>query len=260
MNRKAAAVSIFFLIFIFPICAEPLRSLDEIFPHLTQNQKRQVLSGEGLKRSFVKNNTPFLTPSADLGINLSSIVMEKQPSHIIETLVVVPYNGKELNRLDVYNAVGRIKKLKDYLYFSAAQNKNILIFKETTRLESGTKRTPISDPPRSYILPSSETVYLRFDDASYGTLYLRGDVSASPHGITYNMTNFAAVRFLIFTIMKAEKFSAIVYIEPVREGILVYGISGIDIPGFISGRYDVSSDIEKRLTVLVNWLSDGLGR
>jgi len=72
------------------------------------------------------------------------------------------------------------------------------------------------------------------------------------------MTNFEAVRFLFFNIVKAEEFSAVVYIEPVREGMLVYGIAGIDLPGFIAGLINVPVEIEKRLTVLISWLSDGL--
>lgn len=260
MNKRIAGLLLFVFILIPPLRAQTLRSLDEIFPGLSQNQKRTAMSSEGLKRSFEKASSPLLIPAPGLGIDLVSVVMAKQPSHLIEALVVVPYNSRELGRLDAYNAIGRIKNLKDHLYFSSAQNRNIVIFKDTTRLESDKKRTPVSDPPPSYILPRSETVYLRFDDATFGSLFIRGDVSVSPYGITYNMTNFAAVRFLIFTIMKAEKFSAIVYIEPVREGILVYGMSGIEIPAFIAGRLDVSSDIEKRLTVLVNWLADGLGR
>ena len=258
-NRRVGLLlgGLLFLTFALPLCAEP-RSFEEIFPNLTQNQKKTALSSDGLKRSFRKNSHPALTPAPNLGIDLAGTVMEKQPSHIIEALVVVPYNGKELDRLDAYNAIGRIKNIKNHFYFNAAENKNIVIFKDTTRLESAQKRNPVPDPPPALRLPSSETVYLRFDDANFGNLYIQGDVSISPYGITYNMTNFVPVRFLVFTIMKAEKFSAVVYIEPVIEGILVYGMSGIDLPGFIAGRLNVSSDIEKRLTVLVNWLTDGL--
>ena len=244
--------------FLSPLCAQPLRSFDAIFPGLTPGEKRSVFSIEGVKRSFGKNDTPRLIPTPDSGIDLLSIVMEKRPSHLIEALLVIPYSSRKLDMLDAYNAIGRIGNVQDHLYFSRTQNRDIVVFKETTRLESAQKRNSIPDPPHAFALPSSETMYLRFEDANYGTLYLRGDISLGPYGITYNLTNFEAVRFLIFTVMKAEKFSAAAYIEPVEEGMLVYGMAGIDIPGFIAGLINIPSEIEKRLAVLIHWLTDGL--
>ena len=244
--------------FLSPLCAQSHRSFDAIFPGLSIGEKRSVFGIEGVKRSFGKNDSPRLIPSPDSGIDLFNVIMEKNPSHLIEALLVIPYSNRKLDTLDAYNAVGRIKNVKDHLYFSRSQNRDIVIFRETTRLESAQNRNPVPDPPPAFALPSSEIMYLRFEDASYGTLYLRGDLSTSPYGITYYLTNFEAVRFLIFTVMKAEKFSAVAYIEPVEEGMLVYGMAGIDMPGFISSLINIPSEIERRLTVLIHWLTDGL--
>ena len=258
--RKFAGVSLFLflLVFTFPLFSQSLRSLDDIFPGLTQSQKENVFTNAGFKRTFEKNDSPRLTPSPNSGVNLVDAVLDKSPSHLVEILLVVPYNEKALDRLDIYNAIGRINNIKDHLYFSRERQKNIVIFRETTRLTSATNRNPVSDPPPATVLPSSETMYLRFDDPNFGSLYIRGDISISRNGITCNMTNFEPVRFLVFTIMKAEKFSTIVYIEPVSEGILIYGMAGIYIPGVVAGLINVPYEVEKRLTVLVNWVIDGL--
>lgn len=258
--RKTAGVCPFFFAFVFlsSLCAQPARSINVIFPSLTQSEKNSVFSNEGLKHSFQKNDSVLLTPAANSGVDIISIVMERNPSYLVELLLVIPYSERELDMLDAYNAISRIKNIRDHLYFSGAQNRGSVIFKETTRLESATRRTPIPDPPFSTVLPSSETMFLRFDDTNFGYLYIRGDVYTNRHGLIYNMTNFEAVRFLFFNIVKAEKFSAVVYIEPVIEGMLVYGVAGIDLPGFIASLINIPLEIEKRLIVLIGWLTDGL--
>ena len=243
---------------VFSAEAVPTRSLDEIFPSLTRAQRRRVLTSAGLKFSFEKDGSPNLKPAGDSGIDLLGSVMEKKPSHIIEALVVVPYGGRELDMLDAYNALGRISNIKDHSV--SVGGREINIFKETTRLENAKKIKAISDPPPAAILPLSETMYLRFEDAYFGDLFIRGDVSVSAYGITYNMTNFKTVRYFLLPIMKAETFSAIIYLEPVEEGILVYSMSGIYIPGFVADKVNLTPNINIRISALINWIIDGLGK
>jgi hypothetical protein len=90
-----------------------IRSFEEVFPGLSSLQKRVVMSRMGLRNSFDKDSSPILIPASDSGINLLNYVMAKKPSHIVEALVVVPYNERELDMVDVYNALGRIKNIKD---------------------------------------------------------------------------------------------------------------------------------------------------
>jgi hypothetical protein len=232
------------------------RSFDEIFPGFTQNQKAVIMSGSGVRYAFEKDGFPILIPAPDSGIDLLSSVMSKKPSHIIEALVVLPYNKRELDMLDVYNALREIKNIKDQTI--SAGGRNINIFTETTRLESAQNRKPISDPPPADMLPYSETMYLCFTDQFIGALYLRGDISISLYGITYSMTNFRDVSYSIFRIMKAERFSAIIYLEPVKEGVLVYSMSGLYLPGFIANRVNLTPNMNVRIRVLVNWIADGL--
>jgi hypothetical protein len=232
------------------------RSFNEIFPGFTESQRIGVMTNTGLRYAFEKDGTPSLIPHPDSGIDLLSIVMSKKPSHIIEALVIVPYTKRELDMLDVYNSLREIRHIKDYTVNSGGNPINI--FKDTTRLDSAQSRKPISDPPPSNMLPYSETVYLCFTDLYMGALYLKGDISISVFGITYSMTNFRDVTYSIFRIMKAERFSAIIYLEPIKEGILVYSMSGLYIPGFIANRVNLTPNMNARIRILVNWITDGL--
>ncbi|GBU28029.1 hypothetical protein R84B8_01587 [Treponema sp. R8-4-B8] len=242
---------------VFQVPSFETRSFDEIFPNFSRSQKRFVMS-TGLRFAFEKNESPTLVPDPNSGVNLFNKVMSKKPSHIIEALVVVPYNKRELDMLDVYNALGRIKNIQNQVI--VVREKEYKLFTDTTRLESAQVRKPIPDPPPADTLPYSETMYLRLVDYSMGDFYLRGEITVSLYGITYNLTNFRDVSYSIFRIMKAEKFIAIVYLEPIKEGILIYSMSGLYIPNFVANRINLTSSMNYRITVLINWITEGLRR
>jgi len=243
---------------IFEVPVFNTRSLNEIFPDLSPRQRANVMSHVGVRYSFEKNESPALVPHPDSGIDLLHSVMAKRPSHIIEALIVVPYDKRELDMIDIYNALRNIKDIKDYAV--TVRGVEYKMFVDTTRLESAQNRKPVSDPPPSDKLPYSETIYLRFVDQYMGDLYLRGNISISLYGITYSLTNFRDVSYSIFRIMKAERFTAIIYLEPVKEGILIYSMSGLYIPGFISNRVNLTPSMNYRITVLISWITDGLRR
>ncbi|MDR0443125.1 MAG: hypothetical protein LBH44_06950 [Treponema sp.] len=246
------------LIFEVPRFIFEPRSFDALFPSFSQTQKASVFSNRGLRYSFEKDGSPALIPDPDSGIDILSSVMIKKPSHIIEVLVVVPYNERELEMLDLYNALGRIENIKDHSVHINGRDFNV--FTETTRLVSAKNRKAVSDPPPADMLPYSETMYLRFKEVYFGNLFLRGDISMSLYGITYSITNFTDVRFLLLPVMKAERFTAILYLEPVKEGVLIYCMSGLYIPGFIADRVNITPSVNSRIAVLLSWITEGLRR
>jgi len=243
---------------VFQVPSFETRSFDEIFPNYSQGQKKFIMNSVGLRFAFEKDGSSLLVPDPNSGVNLLSKVMSKKPSHIVEALVVVPYNKRELDMLDVYNALGRIKNIQDQII--TVRGKDYKMFTETTRLESAQVRKPISDPPPVDTLPYSETMYLRLVDYYMGDFYLRGDISMGLYGITYSLTNFKDVSYSIFRIMKAEKFIAIIYLEPIKEGVLIYSMSGLYIPSFVANRINLSSSMNYRVTILINWIIEGLRR
>ena len=235
-----------------------LRSLDDVFPFLDAAQRSAVLSEEGIIRSTRKNEPLILFPAPFSGIDLKTSVMKSQPSYLAESLLVVPYSGRTLSKLDAYNALGRIRDLKGRLYDSFTRNTSIPLFEDATRIESTKKTNPINDPPPAASLPISETVFIRLKDVNFGNSYYRGEVSISSNGVTYNLTNFKSLSYLIFTVMKEEKFSAILYLEPLKEGMLVYSVAGADASDFIASKVHIPSAIEKRLAVFIGWIVDSL--
>ena len=235
-----------------------LRSFDDIFPGIGESQKNEAFSPGGIIRSLEKNEPMVLTPATDSGINLQGAVMRKNPSFLAESLLVIPYQGKVLDRLDAYNAIGRIRDLKGRLYSSHTRNAEVPLFEDATRLESAKKNNPIPDPQPADILPASETVFLRLKDINFGNTYYRGEMTTSPYGVTYSLSNYRNITYLLFTVMKEERFSAILYMEPLAEGMMIYSVAGTDTSNFIASKIDIPSAISKRLAVFIGWINDGL--
>jgi len=233
------------------------RSFGEIFPTLSARQRNVAMGSYGLRHSLEKHETPTLLPAANSGINLYSSVMRKDPSHIIEALIVVPHTQRGLDLVDIYNTLGRIERIKDQRT-TLRGGEVISIFKDTTRLNNPTNRRAIPDPPPADMFPFSETMYLRFTDNYIGNVYLRGDLTVGSHGMTYNLTNFRNINFSIFTIMRAERVSIILYIEPVKEGILIYSMTGIFLPDFIINRVNLTPNMNIRINSLLRWITEGL--
>ena len=233
------------------------RSFDDIFPGFTQRQKTALMSRSGTRNFYNRDETPILIPNAASGIDLLSNEKLKNSTRIVEALALIPYSERELDMLDIYNALGRVEHLKDQkIPLNNGQYRDI--FTETTRLESAQNKKPVPDPLPANMLPYSETMYLRFKDPYIGDINIRGDIVMSLYGITYNLTNFTDVRFSFIRLMRSESASINIYLEPVKEGVLIYSISGYYLPDFIAKRINLDPSINNRITALINWIGEGL--
>ena len=238
--------------------AGSLRSLSELFPGLNENQKREIFSRDGIINSAEKNEAMIFIPAPGSGIDLISTVMRNNPSYLAESLLVIPHQSKVLSRLDAYNALSKVGDLKGRLYRSHTRNAEVPLFEDATRIESAQRDRPIPDPPLSTVLPQSETIYMRLRDVNFGNSFYKAEFSTGPYGLTYNLSNFRNLRYLVFTVMKEEKFSAILYMEPLAEGMMVYSVAGADASDFIASKIDIPSAISKRLSVFIAWISDNI--
>jgi hypothetical protein len=257
---------LFVFLFPYPACTETAlgeaakltRSFDELFPDIDKTRKKEAFGPDGLVYSKRINENLEFIPAAGSGIDLLTMIMKTNPSYITESLLVVPYEEKLFSRLDAYNSLGKVSDLKGRLYRSHTRNAEVPLFEDATRIESAQKNNPVPDPQPATELPRSETVFLRLKDVNFGNSFYRGDISVSQNGIIYSLTNFKNLSYLFFPVIKEEKFAAVLYMEPLDEGLLVYGMAGADASDFVANRIDIPSAINKRLAVFIGWIRDGL--
>ena len=267
---KSAAVSLFFCLLLFfapraalaqtSAAASPsLRSFNEVFPGISAERKKAIFSEEGLIRVLRGGQQVELIPASGSAVDLYSELMRRQHNFRAEMLIVIPHSPERLlDKLDAYNALGNVRDLGGRLYFSHTRQAMTPLFEEATRIESDRRTAAIPDPQPAHTLPNAETIFIRLRDTNFGNTFYRGEFSTNAYGIIYRLTNFRTIRFLFFPVLREENLSAVLYMEPLQEGMLVYVIAGADVSNFVAGRIDIPSAIAKRGEVFLQWVSDGL--
>lgn len=239
---------------------QPTRSFAEVFPGLSSAIREEAFSSGGYFKSYSK--APFSgiigSSSGKIDSHIIATVLNKNPSFLVESILVVPCAPGEYSLLDVYNALGKIRGLKGRLYHSHTRGETVPLFEDVTRIESAKRNVPVDDPAPASRIPASQTIYMRLKDANFGNSFYRGDIVLEQRGLRYTLSNNKSLTYFLIPVIKEEKFTAQLYIEPISEGILIYGLAGADVSDFISSRIDMASAISKRLAVIIDWLAEGI--
>jgi len=262
MRRKKTLLFIFILFyFCVPNTFAQPRLFNDIFPLINESIRSHIFSNEGYVRSSQRSGG-FVIFGNEQGNRLDpqivNFVLNRNPGYIVESVMIIQDTRRSTNLLDVYNALSNVRGLKGRLYNSHTRNRAVPLFEEATRIVSEKQTTAIPDPNPSQILPERETIYIRLKDINFGNTYYRGDIALIQNGLRYTLLNFRNLNYLFVPVIKEEKFIAQLYVEPIREGILIYSIAGADISDFVASKIDIDSAISKRLAVITAWAADGL--
>lgn len=261
MLKKLFLVLFIQLMCVFTIYAQ-VREFNDIFPRLGADERSEIFDGT----DFVKTNTKKTGfdimggNNTAVGINpeILNKVLNMDPGYLVESISIIPGKPEEVTLLDIYNALGKIRDLKGKLYSSYTRKQLVPLFEEATRITSEKNTTSIPDPPPSQSVPQEETVYIKLKDVNFGNSYYRAEVKLIQNGLCYTLTNFKSLSYVFVPVIKEGNFIALLYFEPIKEGILIYGFAGINISDFFASRIDVNSAISKRLGVITSWSADGI--
>ena len=235
-----------------------LRSFNDIFPSLSTDIRTSCFSENGYVSYNKKASGINLLANTSSGIDpqITNPVLNKNTGYVIETIKVIPMNSSNLTLLDIYNALGNIRGLRGILYNSSTRGRPTPLFEEAVRITSERQTTAIPDPPAATVLPASETIYMRLKDVNFGNTFYRAEVAPIQNGLRYSLTNFRNITYLFVNVIRQEQFIVQLYIEPIREGVLIYCVAGFDISDFASSRIQIESAITKRLGVITGWASN----
>jgi hypothetical protein len=257
LPKKNAAVLVF-LAFVLALPRAEARSFDDVFPGLGTERRAEVFTGDGVIRTLEKDENPEFFPAPSSGIDLSSRMLGNGYGYLAESLLVIPYTEKPSNVLDAYNALGKVRNLKGRLYHSFTRDADIPLFEDATRLEGARRSGAVADPPAALSVPAAETIYIKLKDVNFGNSYYKADIVPQGRGIICGLSNFRTITYLFFPVMKEGRFSALLYLEPLDEGMMVYSMAGAEVSDFIASKIDIPSAISKRLAVFLGWISDGI--
>lgn len=261
MQKKTAVVFFVFLLCVFNVCPDELRAFDEIFPNLGRDVRNASFSSAGFyKSSRITSGHNIIGRNAEIDPQITEIVLTKNPGFLVESILVIPPKQNKITILDIYNSLQNVRDLKGRLYYSETKKQTTPLFEDATRLKSEKQTTAIPDPPPASAVPQTETVYVRLKDVNFGNSFYRGDMALVQNGLRYSLTNFRHLTYLLVPVIKEGNFFAQLYIEPIREGVLIYSIAGADISDFFSSKIGMDSAISKRLGVITAWAADGIAR
>jgi hypothetical protein len=263
MIKKPVLFLLFLILILFPVIAQN-RSFNEIFPNLSPEIRAAAFSASGYFNS--SNRSRGFAVAGTMGgsaldTQIVNAVMGKNPGYLVESMRVIRGPGNapgSVTLLDVYNALGDIRGLKGRLYQSETRKQSVPLFEDATRLISDKKNTVIPDPPPARSVPPSETLYIRLKDANFGNSFYRGEMSLIQNGLLYRMSNYKNLTYLFIPVIREDKFTAQLYFEIINEGVLIYGLAGVDVSDFAASKVDMASAISKRLEVIISWVADGI--
>ncbi|MDR1142786.1 MAG: hypothetical protein LBK77_01050 [Spirochaetaceae bacterium] len=246
-----------FLVFTAASLPAQGRPFDQVFPGISAGQRAEAFSSGGYLYSGTAAKSLTIVPRTGGNITVNKRSLGENPGFFVEALRVIP--RKNITLLSIYNSLERIGDLKKHLYHSATKDRYVPLFEGSVRIEGPRKiRTLLPDPPTASILPSMETIYVRLTDANFGNCYYEISFTTNLRGILYRIQNFRTVTFGPIPVMRERTFTALLYIEPVEEGLAVYCLAGAEVSNFIAKHVDIPSALNKRMDVIIAWMLAGI--
>ncbi|MCL1991633.1 MAG: hypothetical protein FWG66_01625 [Spirochaetes bacterium] len=241
-----------------------MRAFDDVFPNLPAAARAAVFSPNGYFRFAAQADSPggfaVLGAAGSIDPEIVNSILAFGPSHLAQTLLVLPRQAGSTNLLHVYNALSEIGALEGRLYHSHRRGRYIPLFEEASRVDNDRRGNDIPDPPAAAAVPASETFYIRLRDVNFGNTFYRADVALAGNGLVYRMVNSRNMTYLFIPVIRAGNFTAQLYFEIIEEGVLIYGLSGVNVSNLHASMVDMGSAISRRLAVVIEWVTDGIQR
>ena len=221
----------------------------------------------GINRFYTSEEKAQLTPASAL----SSTVVEKANAVDytvgIESLYFIPKEkltdelldlSREEFLLNIYNTMRSISSLEGIEYYSASRERMRTLFSETWVIRGPDDKTRLPDPIVNSI-PKEDSVYIHQKDLTFGKNISEVVYRHEGNALSMSITNETTMRYMIFPLVKKGNMSMQMLILPVREGIVFYGLSSIDVLD-LKIFYDKMRDsFTNRLIALKDWFLDQVG-
>jgi len=248
-------------IFVFP----EERSFLDLYPTNESSILSQALSTDGILEITETNITADsfkYKPRLTVPLETQNILHKRTLGFLIESVKLIPVQRTDnsLTLESIAYSLQTIQRLKGRLYHSYTKNKDIPLFNNAYRIESVQSQRLIPDPVSRPMKIQNAEMFLLLDDANFGKSYYKATISQHDRGLMFTLTNIRRLNFGIFPVIGEQNLIVSLYIEPLKEGLFIYGIAGAEISKLISSQVHMPSAIRKRLDVFIDWLVDGLNQ
>jgi hypothetical protein len=230
------------------------RPLSALYPAL--DPAIIVGAARPLGYSAVVEGTPRLLPAGEAGAAVLRALEGRKSSFLVETLVIAKGVGAG-SKLELYDSMTRYRGLSGVTYRSKSQGEGTVLFSEVARISDPRKPQPLPDEAASS-LPERAQHFIRLKDANFGTCYYEVLLDTRGPGIALAMSNARPLSYLFVPVVGEGGLFCVFYVEPVSEGLLIYGISGGTVSGLAAKQVNLPSAVRKRAAAIAGWLASGL--
>jgi hypothetical protein len=244
---------------IFADVSEDL-TIEGLFPDTDETILQKARNG-GYSRSIKAASSTEMAAALTIkpagAINIDWNRFKGAPVNIIENLLLLK-NNKPVTKLDIYNALCKIRTLQGKEYFSSTRGRRTVLFEDASRVAGENNLKKQNDPPPAASIPSDETIFIMLKDVNFGNCYYRAEIKTHGGGILYSLTNFKNINYLFIPVIKTGNLIIQLYIESLDEGVLIYGLSCIAAANFADKQVDIPSAIQKRLDLIYEWIGSNI--
>ena len=239
-----------------------LAASDSILDYLSPEERSNLYSVGEISRYFFDEDKPeylfkttfsndFLNELSNLDITIG-----------VESLYFLKYNekfnGAGVTPLSIYNTLLSIRTMKDIEYYSQSRKKMRTLFTESYGISSMDDHKPLADPVVETI-PSITSRYLLQTDKTFGENIYETTYRSNGDIIWVNMINKTKMKYKFIPMVKPEKMSVNLFILPMEDGVLFYGVSAAETTSFLGLERAKKESFYNRIKAMYNWFSDQLG-
>lgn len=253
MMTKPGAIAV--LLFSFTLAADAWspKSVDTLY-------EEQIDLSEGNTTTEISDQVDELklVPEVEeLSGRVRSRIGELDARILVESVRQIPIEN--VSRADPEEeavVIGRILRavstMEGIEYYSESRGHYRTLFERSTRIENPENRRPLQDTQPDSI-PDREQMYVLQEDGTFGENVYNFEYESLESGMLLVMTNETRLSWGILPALGTNDLRLIFAAVPTKEGILFYGLAGVDIPTVLGMGNRIGISFENRVNALSDW-------
>lgn len=255
---KFTAILTLLLFFVSPFY---VTASDSILDYLSPENKTLLYSEGEISRYFFNEEKPEYLFGTTYRNELLSKLSNLDITIGVETLYFFEYrdnlNSDNVTLLSIYTTLLSTKTMKGIEYYSQSRKKMRTLFTESYGIVSLDNLKPVEDPVLEAIPPILNR-YLLQTDSTFGENLYETVYKFDGSVIWVNMINRSKMKYKIFPMVKPDKMNINLFILPMEDGLLFYGVIAAETGTFFGLEKSKKESFYNRIKAMYNWFSDQL--
>lgn len=232
-------------------------TLQTLIPELSSAERAELLEEEMIQAYTEDSGIQFrLMPQSTMSADVRRGFRSIDPNVVNEVLFLLPRPDVPDDELMLFlsNKLRAISELSGVTYISGRANEPRVLFDDVYRIASLDNKRRLPDPLAQTLVPE-EDIHLHLEDSNFGRSYFRATYLAAPDAVAMGMSNAESLTY-IFPVIGPERLRFQLFAMPVDDYLLLYGVVGVEISGFLRRMIDIESSFRRRIDALGGWFID----